>query len=217
MDDLLTAGLLYAAISLDHVAVGQFMVSRPLVVGPLLGWFWGDPATGLFAGMIVELLWVHVIPVGIWPIDTSAVAALAVTWASVSPVSGRPGLVAALALAIPAGMAVRSVDIWTRRRNNRFVPWVSERLARGEDSALLKSLLFSLALWFTKAWLLFVVLGALGWAVLGWFLAALPSRLVDAMDWAGRLLPFLVLAVLLDYFLRRGRLSFSWSDKSPVP
>jgi mannose/fructose/N-acetylgalactosamine-specific phosphotransferase system component IIC len=214
MTEFLGAGALYALLALDHIAVGQFMVSRPLVVGPVIGWFWGDPAMGLFAGVIVEFLWVHVIPVGLWPIDTSAVTALAVTWGALSD-AGRPGLVVALALAVPFGILIRWGDIWTRRQNSRLIPWVAERVSRGQSGALPLSLVLSLAGWFAKALIIFALLAPSGQAATSWLVSICPRKLVDALDWTGRLLPFLALTAVLNYFLDRSRLHFSWSDRPP--
>ena len=47
---------LLAAIGLDQVAFGQFMISQPLVGGWLLGWACGDPASGLLAGAFFQML-----------------------------------------------------------------------------------------------------------------------------------------------------------------
>lgn len=51
-------------VELDGVAVGQFMVSRPIVVGPALGWTFGRPDLGLLVGAVVELLGLPDLPVG---------------------------------------------------------------------------------------------------------------------------------------------------------
>lgn len=51
-------------VELDGAAVGQFMVSRPLVVGPVLGMAFGRPDLGLLVGAVVELLSLGDLPVG---------------------------------------------------------------------------------------------------------------------------------------------------------
>ncbi|HRY29342.1 MAG TPA: PTS sugar transporter subunit IIC, partial [Elusimicrobiota bacterium] len=136
MGQILTVAWVYGLLALDHIAVGQFMLSRPLVVGPLLGWCLGNAPLGLLAGASVEMFWVHPIPVGHWPIDPAAVAALSITWCQLSSHPGRGTLTLCLLLAIPCGIVVRHLDIWFRRQNSRFIPWVSERLERGNEGAL---------------------------------------------------------------------------------
>ena len=68
-------------IGLDRTAVGQFMVSQPIVAAPFTGWLLGDPAAGLVIGAALELIWVLDVPVGTFvPADStiSAVFATAV-------------------------------------------------------------------------------------------------------------------------------------------
>jgi len=35
-----------ALVELDNLRAGQFMIARPIVLGPLLGWFLGDAGRG---------------------------------------------------------------------------------------------------------------------------------------------------------------------------
>ncbi len=62
--ELTLLALLGALVALDGTSVGQFMVSRPLVTGPLAGWVLGDPVLGLLVGGILELYFIPVFPVG---------------------------------------------------------------------------------------------------------------------------------------------------------
>ena len=52
--ELLLVSLLGGVLALDGTAVGQFMVSRPLVAGALTGWLVGSPAVGLAVGALLE-------------------------------------------------------------------------------------------------------------------------------------------------------------------
>ena len=60
----LPLSLLLGLLSLDVTAIGQFMVSRPIVVGPLVGLVTGHPELGLTLGALTELLWIADVPVG---------------------------------------------------------------------------------------------------------------------------------------------------------
>lgn len=51
-------------LALDGTALGQVMISRPLVAGTLAGWILGSPATGLLVGSILEIYLIPVFPVG---------------------------------------------------------------------------------------------------------------------------------------------------------
>lgn len=51
-------------LSLDRTAAFQVMVSRPLVVSPVIGYILGDAMAGLLIGGLLELLFIGGLPVG---------------------------------------------------------------------------------------------------------------------------------------------------------
>lgn len=51
-------------IALDKSAAFQFMISRPIVTGPIIGWLLGDAGTGAIIGALLELLWISSLPLG---------------------------------------------------------------------------------------------------------------------------------------------------------
>ncbi len=89
--DLHTVGFIFAIafaggiIGLDRTALGQFMISQPIVAGPLTGWLLGDPGAGIIIGAVLELIWLLDMPVGtfvpadatIETVSAAAIAALA--------------------------------------------------------------------------------------------------------------------------------------------
>lgn len=85
-------------IELDAASIGQFMISRPLVVGPALGSALGRVDTGLLVGSLVELLGLDEQPVGGHLPINGTVAAAACLLLALGP-SRLP-----LALAFPAGL-----------------------------------------------------------------------------------------------------------------
>jgi len=212
LEQLVWAGALYALLSLDQIAVGQLMFSRPIVVGPILGWFLGDPVLGLLVGVIVELTWVHVIPVGHWPIDTTAMAGLSVAWTlrSLEPV--RPVMVMAFFLAIPAGMLVRHMNVEFRRQLKRFIPRVEGKLLAGDAHAVTKAVFLGVALWFVMSWGAFMVLALLGRAAVHALFSASPPSVMTALDFVGRMLPLFAFAMVMNYFFVRER-HLPWHQK----
>lgn len=64
MGELLRLSLLGGLLGLDGTAVGQFMLSRPIVAGALTGWLVGDPVRGVVVGMILELYLLVSVPSG---------------------------------------------------------------------------------------------------------------------------------------------------------
>jgi mannose/fructose/N-acetylgalactosamine-specific phosphotransferase system component IIC len=211
---LLGTGFLYAVLSLDHISAGHFMLSRPIVVGPLLGWYLGDARLGLACGIAVELLWVHVIPVGIWSVDTTSMAGLATVWAIFSGRPWYPALLVGLLWALPAGILVRHVDILLRRRNEMFILWVEEGMAAGKEDSLMQAVTMGICFWFLKAWIFFMLLGGVGQYLVNESLSLCSPRMMTALDFTARLLPLLGLGSAMNYFFNRGK-STLWNMRTP--
>lgn len=60
----LISSLFAGLLQLDNVQAGQFLISRPAFVGPVLGWLNGCPAEGAKIGLLTELIYLDFIPVG---------------------------------------------------------------------------------------------------------------------------------------------------------
>jgi PTS system mannose-specific IIC component len=62
--EILRLSLLGGLFGLDSTAVGQFMVSRPVVAGAITGWVLGNPVLGVAVGGILELYLLVSFPTG---------------------------------------------------------------------------------------------------------------------------------------------------------
>ncbi|MEN8687222.1 MAG: PTS sugar transporter subunit IIC, partial [Desulfuromonadales bacterium] len=123
--DYLLAGMVSMLTGLDRVAFVQFMISRPLVAGPLTGWVLGDPLTGLEVGMLLELLWLGRLPVGaaIPPDDTQVAVGATVLAASTGHIvglNGMPLVILSVLIAIPLGKFGQVFDKLARHVNDRL-------------------------------------------------------------------------------------------------
>lgn len=107
-------------LALDATAVGQFMVSRPLVAGVIAGSLAGDAVTGLLVGSTLELYHLAGVPAGggRFP-DTgpaTVVAATVAVWTGATP--------GAIAIAWSLGLLWSQVGGWTvslQRRLNGLI------------------------------------------------------------------------------------------------
>jgi len=61
---LIAVFLIGGIVGLDTTAAWQMLFSHPLISCPSVGWLFGDLQTGLFMGLILELLWLKDLPVG---------------------------------------------------------------------------------------------------------------------------------------------------------
>lgn len=122
--------MLGGALALDQTSVGQFMLSRPLVSATLTGWILGDPASGLVAGALLEVLVLPAFPVGGARFPEGGPAGVVAAVAAADGTGGvllGPGLAAGVAL----GAVWSQLGGWTitllRRVNERFVALPEEK------------------------------------------------------------------------------------------
>ena len=119
-----------AVLWMDRVFLFQSMMSRPMIMGPLIGLVMGDLKAGLFVGVSLELLWLNSPPVGAYlPNDESFCAAIAVPVAVIAgswaPHPSAAGL--SILLSLPGSIAGRILDTRLRTMNERII-------VRGEDA-----------------------------------------------------------------------------------
>jgi mannose/fructose/N-acetylgalactosamine-specific phosphotransferase system component IIC len=100
-----------AFLELDAAAVGPFLLSRPFVVGPLVGWACGDPWAGAALGAIFEALTLEEMPLG-GCLDFSAPVAAGAAAYLASSHGGLP-----TEAAFPAGLAAG----WAHARLEKFL------------------------------------------------------------------------------------------------
>jgi mannose PTS system EIIC component len=134
MNHWLAVSLLLAFLSLDVSAVGQFMVSRPIVVGPLVGWVCGHPDIGLEMGALIELIWIGDLPVGAHlPLDLMMLTGVSVAFASELVGSQYPVkavMTYALGVSIPLAVLSTELEVFIRKFHVRWVRF-AERMAMG--------------------------------------------------------------------------------------
>jgi len=129
----IVSALWAGVIALDFTGFGPFMVSQPMVCGPIFGWLLGRISVGVILGGIVQLIWMDVTPVGVGiPFDTTAVTLLAVYWATLTPHESLSQIILALLIAVPFGYLFRAMDFYARRLNTLIV----RRIERVSDDHL---------------------------------------------------------------------------------
>jgi PTS system mannose-specific IIC component len=155
-------------VGIDRIAFAQFMISRPIVVGPLTGFLLGDAMVGLEIGMLLELLWLGRLPVGaaIPPDDTQvAVGAtvLAFAMGHLLGFEGMPIVLLCVLTAIPLGKCGQGFDRLARKFNDHLNNKALAALER-EDLSRVESLhvagLLSFALASLATVLVIVVCGS---------------------------------------------------------
>ncbi len=161
--DILIISLLGGLMASDATAAGQFMLSRPIVCAPVVGLITGDIQSGLMVGIIMELVWISVIPLGnAVPPDSTVVAVAAAYLGSVfspaSPEASRGFIVFTVLLLIPFGILFKKLDIIHREYNSILSGEIEDRIRSGDLKAVDRGIY--------RGWLLFILKGALFLAVL---------------------------------------------------
>jgi mannose/fructose/N-acetylgalactosamine-specific phosphotransferase system component IIC len=200
---LLRAAAWAGVISLDITAIGPFMVSQPLVAGPIFGWLMGNVLAGVIIGGIVQLVWMDVTPVGVGiPFDTTAVTVLAIYWSTLVPDVKIPHMMLALMLAAPLGYLFCLMDSYARRLNTVAV----RKIERVPDSYLPLSIRLGILaglLWSWIRYFLFyaLVMGA-GEALWRWLLQKpMPEWVIQGLTMSAYVFPIAGLGVALELFL----------------
>jgi hypothetical protein len=125
-----------AVAFLDQWPAVQSMISRPIVLGPVVGAILGAPADGVLWGAAVETMQLAIQPVGAARYPDAALAGLLGTTAALTGMEGDVYPAGwAVAVAAAAGWGGDSVGRLHRRWNGRTAAAVRDRVARGALSA----------------------------------------------------------------------------------
>lgn len=120
LETLLVLSVLGGLLTVEGTAVGQFMLSRPLVAGALAGWLVGAPAIGFAVGALLEMYLLVAFPVGGARFPEGAPATVAGVAAAAA---GGPGMFAvAIAMALVWGQIAGLSTTALRTVTGRLVP-----------------------------------------------------------------------------------------------
>ena len=128
--------------ALDATPLAQTLLSQPLVTSTLLGWLWGDWATAMSVGVVLQILAAGTLPVGSRTPEDYAVggvvgAALALVLAPVGVL--QPWREAAQLVGVLAGFVAATAGVpllkWQRRRNEGLARWCEAQLLAGDERA----------------------------------------------------------------------------------
>ncbi len=109
-------------LCLDRVFI-QAMISRPVVIAPLMGLFLGNLYAGLIIGALIELIWIDRLPIGTYIPPNDSITAVVAT--SIALIAGSatgdvsPQIIAlAVILSIPCGSLAKQIDVMIIKSNN---------------------------------------------------------------------------------------------------
>jgi mannose/fructose/N-acetylgalactosamine-specific phosphotransferase system component IIC len=186
-------------IGLDRTAVGQFMISQPIVAGPLAGWMLGDTATGLVVGAVLELIWVLDLPVGTFVPADATIGAVSATAIAVLGSNGGLHLdLIGLSILLTTVMVpvTMKVDVIVRKLNSRLADRAASREGEDIDHKLSRSHLSGLAIFFLKSFVLYLFFVPAGLIAAALFVR-LPQPVHGASALFVKLLPLIGAALVV--------------------
>jgi PTS system mannose-specific IIC component len=115
-------------LCLDRVFI-QAMISRPVVIAPIIGLLLHNLYAGLVIGAFIELIWLDRIPIGTYIPPNDSITAVVAT--STSIIVGQkwggistPELIAlSILIAIPCGILAKQMDILIIKSNDILSDW----------------------------------------------------------------------------------------------
>jgi len=208
LNETAIAAVLGALICLDRVVV-QFMISRPVVAGPLTGLALGDPLAGLVTGALLELLWVDRIPGGTYvPPNDTFVAILATAGAILAaPASGHPPrelIALAILVFAPAGFLGQKMEMLLRKWNDGLVLQATEDARAGNAAGVARRHFAAMGRYLAGSLVfLFVALTCGAWLLRGIY-PNLPGTVLRTLDFACTIIPLIGIGVALNTIKLRG-------------
>ncbi|TMA17288.1 MAG: PTS sugar transporter subunit IIC [Deltaproteobacteria bacterium] len=135
------AALVGGLSAIERKGALQLMLSRPIVLAPILGWALGDARGGLVLGVPLELLFLGGVNLGGSLPDNESLLAGALTAmvvpAGIAAGTGVDAPLAALGLALllPLALFGRRLDRAAEELNSRLMDEAVRRASRGDPSA----------------------------------------------------------------------------------
>lgn len=201
MSEILLIALLAGVLSLDTTAFGQFMVSRPIVSASIIGYMLGNVYAGVWIGITIELIWIAALPMGAAiPLDTTAIAVLSMCWGLAIHPYDSAALILALALAVGASVIFVRADIFVRYLNVKIMRWVEAGIKDGKEDRIDMGIYAGLALFFLKAFVLYLLLIYPGREIVKFVYYYLDEKMLEGFRIAWFLLPVLGMGFMLVSF-----------------
>ncbi|MGM0441591.1 MAG: PTS sugar transporter subunit IIC [Elusimicrobiota bacterium] len=187
----------------DSTVVGQFMISRPIFSGPLIGFLTGDIISGLLIGMLMELIWITVIPMGgAIPADSTVVTVLATYFSNSSSIpTGKSYMVFLVLMLVPVGILFKKLDILHRARNLYFVKNVEKKCKERNFSYINRATYLSAAFFIFKAFLFLGSVMYIGQIIIPVLFSWLPGLLKDSFNFLFYIIPSVGLGTSATIFI----------------
>lgn len=196
MLELIVYCAVIAFMELDTTYLGQVLISRPVVVGSLLGFITGDFFLGLQIGIFTELIYLDFMPIGgVVPPSGAVSTGVAILMAHFFLMD----IYFAFFVGIVSGIMFSFIEKHMRRYRARLLPSLEKEIVEGKvtsGNVLLQSLTLQYLVVFTFLILTLTILGP-GFNAIS---ADIPEKLHIAFKFSYFVVPWVGLSVLFISF-----------------
>jgi len=195
-------------LCLDRIFI-QAMISRPIVIAPIIGLILNNPYAGLIIGAMIEMFWIDRVPIGIYiPPNDSLVAVLAtsvVILAGGKLGSVSPELIAfSILLFIPFGILAKQIDILIIKSNDLLSDQALEDAKNSDIRAIEQKTYLGLFKVLSFYIIYLLVLQAIFIPAVIWIYPKLAPPIIKMLAMIYYFLPLLGIAVALNTIKLRG-------------
>ena len=208
IENVFILALIAAWCSADTTAFGQFMIYRPIFCAPLIGFLTGDINSGLWIGMIAEMVWINAVPLGVAvPIDISLISIIATYWTNRYFPEVQAAAIWGLILAVPFAYLYREIDIAGRNFNIKIMRWVENGIKQNKEYRINAGIFFGLFLFFSRLYIFYLIAMGLIGIIYQMLYLQFPAFIICGFNKAWYLLPILGFGAVL-YNFRNIKIGF---------
>jgi len=206
LGEIFLISILAGIMGIDVRTIGGTMLSRPLVVGPLVGLLLGDVGIGFYVAILVELLWIGLLPIGAYlPVETLPVTVVTVGLTALLKGSTDIPLPALLIMAFMAAIPLGYIGRWLETHIRNFSSVMSSSLVKeadkGDFSRVSRTQYINIFITFLKNFMLCFIPIYFGRELFQNIVNSMPLQVKEGVLYSGWLIPALGFAVVMEIFL----------------
>lgn len=203
---ILIISIITGIISIDVRTIGGTMISRPLVISPLVGLILGDLKVGFIVATFLELIWVGLPPIGAYlPVETLPIAVISTSLAIIlrgkMEVKMLSIIVFCIIVAIPFGFIGKWLEYHIRTFNSYLSAKVSKEVDKGNIETISSLQYFNILISFLKGFVICFIPILLGENLLIRIFNSLPNQIKEGILFSSWFIFALGFAVVIEIFI----------------
>lgn len=187
--------ILAGLAQLDSRCLGDNMLQRPIVTGPIVGLICGDFTTGVIMGGSLELVMMGFVGIGVSsPADVNVGGILGTAFA----INAGLNVEAVVALSLPVAMLANVIGTFVRTSNTFFQHLADKYAAEGNDKGVERTLWYGALLFFLCPAVVVFFGVMFGSDAAKALVDAIPTWVINGLSVAAGILPAIGMALLLN-------------------